>query len=98
MPNSVLCGEPVTNPTVYGFADTAASFLGALSFREDTFAESLGETDGRVCARDMSTCSPSQAAAMNAVNKPARTALQTLIVQTCSLDQLSLGVKHDRAK
>src|SRR5215831_6360633 len=37
---------------------------------------------GRVCARDPWTCSPSQTAAMNAVNKPSRTVPQTLIVQT----------------
>lgn len=50
----------------------------------DALAGSLAETDGRVWARPSRTSWPSQAAAMNAVNKPTRTTPQTLIVPTCS--------------
>src|SRR6202022_2002027 len=88
MANSVLCGAPVTNPAVCG-SDIPASFLGALSFGGDLFTASLGEADGRICEWAPWICWPSQAAAMNAVNNPTRSGPQTLIVQTCSVDQPS---------
>ena len=59
-----------------------ASFLGALSFCGGTFADSLGESEDCVCASDPWICTPNQAAAINAMNKPTRAAPRMLIVQT----------------
>jgi uncharacterized protein len=42
----------------------------------------LGASEDRVCASDPRTCTPNQAAAINAMNKPTRTAPRMLIVQT----------------
>src|SRR5262249_38033478 len=54
----------------------------ALSFCGGTFADSLGESEDCVCASDPWTCTPNQAAAINAMNKPTRAAPRMLIVQT----------------
>ena len=90
-------GVPVTNPTVYGSADRPVSFLGTVSFLGDSFVESLGEAGGRFCARESWTCPPSQAAATSAMNKPARIAPQTLIVQAARSDSAGRDVVGEMA-
>src|SRR6185312_8329751 len=96
MAKSVLWGGPATSPAMYRFSARSDSFLGTRSFRGDAFAASLEEADGRVCASDSRTCPPSQDVAMNAVNKPTQTALQTFMVQTRAVHQPSIGAAYSR--